>query len=193
MEKQNNILVIIDMVNGFVNFGALADKKINKITPNIIKLIDKATQKDYPIIAFRDAHSMGDEEFNIFPVHCLKGEPESDLIPELVPYRDNFYEIEKDTTNGFITPEFKEIVGKFEFDNVYVVGCCTDICVLNFVNSYLAFNKKYNRNTKIKVVEDACATFDGANHDASEMHSKAIREMEDNGAVIISLKEKIKE
>ena len=193
MANKNNVLIIVDMVNGFVNFGALADKKIDKITPNIIKLIDKSIEKDYPIIAFRDAHSLDDEEFNVFPIHCLKGEPESDLIPQLVPYRDNFYEIEKNTTNGFITPEFEDIVKRISFDNVYVVGCCTDICVLNFVNSFLAFNKKYSRDTKIKVFEDACATFDGANHDAQEMHAKAIREMQNNGAIIISLNEKIKE
>ena len=39
---KKNMLVVVDMVNGFVNFGALADNKINKITPKIIKLIESA-------------------------------------------------------------------------------------------------------------------------------------------------------
>ena len=39
------LLVIIDMINGFVKEGALADKQINNITPNIIKLIEEYIKK----------------------------------------------------------------------------------------------------------------------------------------------------
>ena len=193
MNKKKDLLIIIDMINGFVNFGALADKKINKVTPKIIDLIKKASINGTHIIAFRDAHSINDEEFNTYPVHCLKGSEESKLIPELAVYKDSMWEIEKDTTNGFVTKDFLELVRKFDFNNVYVVGCCTDICVLNFVNSYLAFNKKYNKSTKIVVVENACATFDSPSHNAKEMHDKAILEMEQNGAIIARSKENIKE
>ena len=35
------LLLVIDMVNGFVKEGALADEYINNITPNIIKLIEE--------------------------------------------------------------------------------------------------------------------------------------------------------
>ena len=193
MNEKKDLLIIIDMINGFVNFGALADKKINRVTPKIIDLIKKASINGTHIIAFRDAHSMNDEEFNTYPIHCLKGSEESKLIPELAVYKDKMWEIEKDTTNGFVTKEFLELVKKFDFDNVYVVGCCTDICVLNFVNSYLAFNKKYNKSTKIVVVENACATFDSPVHIAKDMHDKAILEMEQNGAIIARTKENIKE
>ena len=36
-----NLLVIVDMVNGFAKEGVLADPKINNVTPNIIKLVEK--------------------------------------------------------------------------------------------------------------------------------------------------------
>lgn len=193
MDGKKDLLVVIDMINGFVNFGALADHNINKITPKIIDLIKKANLSGAHIIAFRDAHSIDDEEFNTFPVHCLKGSEESKLIPELAVYKDKMWEIEKDTTNGFVTKDFLELVNKFDFNNVYVVGCCTDICVLNFVNSYLSFNKKYNKTTNIIVIENACATFDSPTHNAKDMHDKAIREMEQNGAKIVRSKENIKE
>ena len=78
-----NLLVVIDMVNGFVNFGALADKNIGKVTPTIINMMNDAKKNGLKILAFKDCHNKDDEEFAIYPPHCLKGTPESELIPEL--------------------------------------------------------------------------------------------------------------
>ena len=186
-----NLLVIVDMIEGFVNFGALADKKINKVTPNILNLIKKAKAENAKVIAFRDSHNINDEEFKIFPIHCLKGSAESQLIPELKAVEENIdLDIEKDTTNGFITKDFQEIVKNITFDNVIVTGCCTDICVLNFVTSYINFIKENNLKTKIIVIEDACYTFDGENHNAEEFHNKAITKMREMGATVKVLNKK---
>lgn len=184
------LLVVVDMVNGFINEGALADEKINKITPNIVDLIEKAKKNGDTIVAFRDCHSMGDEEFKVFPPHCLKGSRESELIPELKKYEKDMLIIDKNTTNGFVTNEFTELASKVEFDDVLVVGCCTDICVNGFVNSYLEFNKKNDKNTKIRVDASSCYTFDGEGHDAELMHKKALEQMESNGANVINLCQK---
>ena len=68
-----NLLVVVDMVNGFINEGALADKKIDKITPRVEELILRAKQKNMKIIAFKDCHTKDDIEFLSFPPHCIKG------------------------------------------------------------------------------------------------------------------------
>ena len=182
-----SLLVVVDMVNGFVNEGALADKKINKITQNIIKCIEKAKQKGIDIVAFKDCHSMEDEEFQHFPPHCLKGTNESELIPELLPYQEDMCIINKNTTNGFNTKMFRFIADTFDYDKVYVVGCCTDICVQAFVSSYLRYIKENNKQTEIIVYEDACYTFDGEKHNAQKCHERAIAEMEEIGATIKSV------
>jgi len=176
------LLVIVDMVNGFINFGALADKRINKITPNIVKLINCAKNQGVEIVAFRDCHEMGDEEFKTYPPHCLKGTEEAELIPEIKKYSNSMIIIDKNTTNGFNTKEFRKIANAIEFDKVYVVGCCTDICVKDFVTSYLNFNKINNRKTEINVIEDACYTFDNPTHNAVIAHAKAVEEMKKLGA-----------
>lgn len=181
-----NLLVVVDMVNGFVNTGALADKKINKITPNIERLIKLAKQKHIPILAFRDCHSENDPEFKLFPKHCVKGTLESELIPELKKYEKDMVIVDKNTTNGFMTQRFQQIAHVFDFDNVYVVGCCTDICVKGFVESYLKFNKANNRRAKINVIADACYTFDGPDHSAEQTHIQALHEMKNAGANIIN-------
>ena len=182
-----DLLVIIDMVNGFINEGSLADHNINKITPNIIKLIQKANEYGAPIVAFRDCHGYDDEEFATYPVHCIDGTYESEIIDELACYKDCFCEIKKDTTNGFVTKKFRSIADKNEFDNVVVCGCCTDICVEGFVKSYLAFNKQNNRKTKITVVADACYTFDGAGHDAKLCHEDSLKRMQELGANVMTM------
>lgn len=180
------ILVVVDMVNGFVNFGALADKNINKITPNIEKLIKRAKQKGIKIVAFKDCHSLGDEEFSVYPVHCLEHSLESELIPELKKYESEMTIIKKNTTNGFKTI-FSDLVKRIDFDKVHVVGCCTDICVKDFVLSYLNFIRENNKQTKIFVYEDACYTFDSNEHSAQTMHKKSLEIMREKGAKIVSV------
>ena len=187
---ERNLLVVIDMVNGFINCGALADKKINKITPNIEKLIQKAKKENTKIIAFKDTHIKGDEEFKMFPEHCVKGTKECELIPELKKYEKDMFIIEKNTTNGFITNSFTNIINNVNFDNIIVSGCCTDICVENFVISLLNFIEDNNRKTKVYVVEDACYTFDGEMHNAQKCHNESILKMENAGAKIVQQENK---
>lgn len=181
------MLVVVDMVNGFINEGALADKKINKITPNIVNLIEKAKKEGALIVAFKDCHSVDDEEFKVFPPHCVKGSRESELIPELKKYEKDMILVEKNTTNGFITEQFMNLIKTQDFDNVLVVGCCTDICVSGFVNSYLDYIKSNSSCTKVYVDNSSCYTFDGKGHDAKQMHDKAIEEMKENGAIIVNM------
>ena len=69
----NRLLVIIDMVNGFVKEGALADKEINNITPNIIKLINEFVKNKDDIISFQEGHNQNSKEFQSFPKHCVLG------------------------------------------------------------------------------------------------------------------------
>ena len=180
-----DLLVVIDMVNGFVNQGALADKKIKRIVPLIEENILKAKDKNTQIVAFKDCHNKDDKEFDIFPIHCLKGSLESELIDELLKYKEDMLIIEKDTTNGFVTTKFCDLISKNVYNNVYVCGCCTDICVQNFVESYLDYIKQNNLDTTIKVIKNGCYTFDNINHIADLEHKKSIEYMQNLGAKII--------
>ena len=61
-----------------------------------------------------------------------------------------------------------------------------------FVEGYLSFNRLLCRKTNIVVIENACYTFDGPNHNADKMHNKAIEEMREAGAKIVRVNEKEK-
>ena len=178
------LLVIVDMVNGFVKEGALADPKINQITPNIISKINEYLENSLPIISFRDCHKTNDIEFNTFPPHCIKGTSESNLIDELKPFEDYFIDIEKDTTNGYNTDAFKNYISNNTFDIIEVTGCCTDICVETFSLSLKDFFKENNIFTEIVVIENAVFTFDSPTHNAGQMHKKSIEKMRNNGIII---------
>jgi len=179
------LLVIVDMVNGFINEGALADKKIDAITPSIIKLTKRAIYRNVNIIAFVDTHQIGDEEFIHFPEHCIKGTKECELIPQLLPYANKFKIIEKNTVNGFRTKQFQKIIEKNVYDEIIVTGCCTDICVEAFVKDLLNFNKANNRSTKVIIPEYAVYTFDLPEHNALKCHKEALQRMEKQGAVVV--------
>ena len=180
------ILVVVDMVNGFINTGALADKKIEKITPIVVEMINLAKEKGIPIFAFCDCHKPNDREFESFPPHCIKGTEEANLIPEIKKFENFMYTIEKNTTNGFEGTMFKTLAAELPIEEVFVVGCCTDICVQQFVESYLDFIKSSSKSTKITVIENACYTFDNENHNAQICHNSAIHEMQKKGARIVS-------
>ena len=173
-----NLLIVVDMVNGFVNEGNLADKNINRITPNIVKKIEVALAKGDMVIAFRDCHEENDIEFNAYPKHCIKGSSESELIPELLPFKHDMIIIDKNTTNGFNTEDFKQIIKNYKFDSIEITGCCSDICVRDLTHSltkYFALNKI---DTPIKICENCIDTFNAPNHNADEVNKNVIDEFE---------------
>lgn len=180
-----NLLVIIDMINGFVNEGALADKRINLITPNIIKEIKAAEDNQTPIWFFKDEHNKNDEEFKTYPPHCLKGSQESEIIEELKPYIPSMKVVGKTTTNSFITPEFKKLIKHQVFDKITVCGCCTDICIETFVIDLLKYIQEHHLKTEVLVHENEVATFDGPTHQATKEHYIALIRMQAKGAKLV--------
>lgn len=74
----NKLLVVIDMVNGFVSSGALADPKMKRIVPKLVELIDEYLQNEEKVFFVRDAHDVGvsnaipNKNFeNIFPTENI--------------------------------------------------------------------------------------------------------------------------
>lgn len=186
----NKLLVVVDMVNGFVSEGKLADKNINRIVPNIEKLIEEAIRHGDKIVAFVDTHEKGDPEFERFPEHCLRGSRECELVPELKKYFDQMIIIPKNTTNGFNTQQFKRLVSVNDFSEIKVCGCCTDICVKDFTISALRFLRATSSRAQVKVVADACDTFGGEGHEADLVNLATLKELQKLGAIITKTKEK---
>lgn len=180
----NKLLVVVDMVNGFINMDKLSDKRINRIVPNVEKLIKDALSHGDKIVAFVDTHEKNDVEFQNYPEHCLRGTKECELIPELQKYKNQMLIIEKNTTNGFETPQFKRLIASNDFLEVKICGCCTDICVKHLTESLLRFLRITKSSTRVRVVMDACDTFEKDGHIADEVNYDSMRQLRLRGAII---------
>lgn len=157
-------LIVVDMVNGFVNEGVLHDKNIKKIVPRQLELLEEAEKKGSLIILVKDTHNKNATEFKRFgnTTHCIKGTSEAELIDELKPFeqKDNVITVEKNSTSLMESPEFREIVKQAEnLKEVNFVGCCTDICVFNGAMGLANYYDEWNRDVTINVHEDAIATY----------------------------------
>lgn len=157
-------LIVVDMVNGFVNEGVLHDKNIRKIVPRQLELLEEAEKKESLIILVKDTHNKNATEFKRFgnTTHCIKGTSEAELIDELKPFeqKDNVITVEKNSTSLMESPEFREIVKQAKnLKEVNFVGCCTDICVFNGAMGLANYYDQWNRDVTINVHEDAIATY----------------------------------
>ena len=76
MDIKDPIVFVVDMINGFIHEGALADEAINEITQNIIEVLEALDTRN---IFIADAHPPKTREFLSFPSHCVIGTRESEV------------------------------------------------------------------------------------------------------------------
>lgn len=164
LSDKNIALIIIDVINGFINDGALADRSISDIIPNITKLMKTCKKNGIPIIAFADCHSEDSAEFFAFPKHCIRGTYESD-IAEDIKKTGGYFLIEKNSTNGFSTSEFNQFLNKNpQITNFIITGDCTDICVLQFTLSLKAYFNQNNVKSNLYIPANCVQTYDSPEH-----------------------------
>lgn len=179
------LFVIVDMVNGFVEEGALADTGIRRIVPKIEDRLKKALADGDMVVAFRDCHQPNDKEFELFPPHCIKGTRESELIDSLKPYQDRMIVIDKNTTNGFNTKEFKRLIAENDFSQIEISGCCSDICVSDLTFSLAKHFAKNMIDCPIVIDEEMIDTFNGENHNADKINKQCIDSFKKIGINVI--------
>ncbi len=170
LDKDKTVLVMIDMVNGFVKKGALQSQRIASIVPEVVKLSYKCEELSIKKLVFADCHNKDSREFKSFPPHCVEGTNEKEVIEELKSI-GGYKLIEKNSTNGFIEPSFQKWLKENEtIDTFIVVGDCTDICVLQFVLSLKTHFNRLNQDSRIIVPMNGVNTYDHDTHDGDLMH-----------------------
>lgn len=174
------------MVNGFVKYGNLADNKIMGIVDNIKELIKNSDD----IVVLEDCHNENCEEFNSFPVHCVKGSGEENTIDELMEVLpSNAVFVQKNSTNGFYQLANRGLVNAKRF---VLVGCCTDICVMQLALALKTYANEQDQSIEVVMVSDACDTYDLPGHDKKEYHDNAISLMSLAGVKVMSTEQLLK-
>lgn len=181
------LLIVVDMVNGFINEGSLAAPNIKRVVPRQIELIKKALDNDNMGVAFvRDAHTSDAMEFNTYPSHCIKETTESELIDELKVFEKDSLTYLKNSTNLIFAPNIQNDLLKLKFlKRIYLMGCLSEVCILNGAIGLKTYFDELNKNIEICVYSDTIDTYDNLNHKSDEVTEKALCDMESNGIKIL--------
>ena len=151
------LLVVVDYQNDFVD-GALGFKDADKIAPRIVELINEfRNNKDEVVFTYdtHDADYLNTTEGKYLPVpHCLKGSQGWTLYPSIEPLLGDSKVFEKP---GFGSKDLGDYIAKNNFDEIYLCGLVSDICV--FSNAIIA-KASASPYARIKVVRDATSSFD---------------------------------
>lgn len=186
--NNKSVLFVVDMNNGFCKKGALASERVESIIEDIVEVIEKFKEKNMPIIAFTDCHNDDAVEFKSFPPHCIEGTAEVDIVSEIKAFEKNYTLIKKNSTNAFHEEETQKIINeliKNGYENWYITGCVTDICVKQFALTLKTYFNTKNIDMNVIIPKNCVETFDGPGHDADEMNKYSFMEMSQAGIVII--------
>lgn len=163
LEVYKGMLIVVDMVNGFVREGALHDEKIADVIPRQLELIKEAKARGDLVVFVKDTHDEDAVEFKRFggTKHCVRDTSEAQLIDEFLPLEaeDNTISIEKNSTSYMEAEKFRSLIGSLsELERVDVIGCCTDICDFNGTMGLANYFDQNNKDVNINIHLDAVAT-----------------------------------
>ncbi len=181
-EELTKLLVVVDMVNGFIKEGKMSDKDINHITPRIKSLVESFLSDEEGVAFIKDTHEVNSTEFKKYPPHCLKGTSESELISELSSYEQKSLSYEKNSTSTIFAKNFMRDIERMEsLKEVIITGCCTDICVMNLAIPLVNYFDEENRDVRVLVPQNAVETFNSDIHNRDEYNSMALKLMKNQG------------
>ena len=150
-------LIVVDMQNDFID-GSLGTKEAVSIVPKVKKKIDAARTEGREVIFTRDTHYDDYLETNegkhLPVVHCIEESKGWEISSELDASSSTI--INKNTFGytGW---------ADFDFEEVELVGLCTDICV---VSNALIIKAIYPE-IKVSVDAECCAGVTPEAHEAA--------------------------
>ncbi len=155
------LLVVVDMQNDFVD-GALGTLEAQAIVPAVVNKVRKALDEGVSIVFTRDTHHadyLDTKEGHYLPVvHCIEGTHGWEIIDELKPYADVV--INKPT---FGSTELVAYVDNGDYDDVELIGLCTNICVVS--NALLL--KAHMPELTYRLDHSCCAGVTPESHEAA--------------------------
>ncbi len=165
-----SVVLVIDMVKGFLEPGhnLYCGDESRQIIPRVHSLLNRERLRGSKILFLSDHHDPDDLEFEMFPVHCVKGTEEPQVISELSEFVTADNVIPKNRYSGFFNTPLEAKLAAEAPDKVIICGVCTDICVL-----YTASDAR-NRDYHVDVPEDCVASFNSDAHDWALSHLKHI-------------------
>ena len=163
-----NAVIVVDMLVGFLEPGhnLYCGDDSRRIIPNIVALLERETRNGARVLFVADNHDPDDLEFEMFPVHCVKGTGETRVIEELSGFEGDY--VPKNRYSAFFGTDLEDRLAALEPDKLIIVGVCTDICVM-----HTAADAR-NRDYAVEIPVDCVASFDEDAHRYALQHARNI-------------------
>lgn len=185
LDPSKTALIVIDMVNGFVKFGALSSERVKNLENCIVDLTDKCSKAGFKLLALCDCHTDISPELSAFPPHCMKNTAEAELIDSLKAY--SFEIISKNSAGALSLPEFEKwLCDNEQIENYIIAGDCTDICIYQNAVGLKARNNSNNKNCRVILPIDMIDTYDAPGHEADFLNITHICSMMLNGVEAVA-------
>lgn len=166
-------LIVVDMQNGFLKEGNLASERCLAAVPAVQAEVEAALSAGRRVVFTADTHEPEDEEFAIFPEHCVRGTKEAEVVAELADYLgdERTYHLAKRRYSALFETELEGFLHRYDIEAVRICGVCTDICVLHTTADLR------NRDLPVTVAAQATATFDAPHHPGDVAQEHALSHM----------------
>lgn len=187
-ENIRKALYMIDMNNGFVNFGNMANPKYNELVNEQLKLINKFRKENQLVNFVLEGHTNDSIEFDSYPSHCVLGTKEAELIPEFIDEqnKENTRTYYKNSINGMLNRNLQDdIKNQDNLNEIVIGGVCADLCVMDFARTFSRYLDEINRRAKIFVVENTIDTYDSLDHNREEWMDISKKVMTQAGIIMV--------
>lgn len=157
------LLIVVDMQKDFID-GSLGTDEALEIVDNVASYIEKCEKDGFDIVFTRDTHGedyMDTQEGKKLPViHCIKDTEGWQIDKKLRKYAEGKLIFDKPT---FGSVKLMNYVTEKGYDEIHLLGLCTDICVIS--NAMLV--KAALPEARICVVESCSAGVTPESHKIS--------------------------
>lgn len=186
LKETKELLIVVDMVNGFLKEGALADPKMERITSEVVRLVKLYLNKQNKMVAFiKDSHHENSLEFKKFPIHCLEGTSESELIDELKPFESDALSYKKNSRSAIFAKGFmNDIIQMENLTKIIITGVCLDLCDLDLSLPLMNYFDQIDKDVEIVIPLNAVDTYDSDFHDREEYIDTACKILKQEGIKI---------
>ena len=154
-----------DMIVGFCDSGNLASARVDAITDPVTDVFRRAHDLGVRhFVLMQDTHDPHAPEFDAWPIHCVRGTAEAEMIPELkaLPFSDRFTIVEKNSLHPALETAFDPWIDAHpELRTAIVVGDCTDLCVYQLaMHLRIRHNARNIAGVRVVVPANAVDTYD---------------------------------
>jgi biuret amidohydrolase len=163
------VLIVVDIQRGYgmsaEQMGITLMDGASQMISRAERLVEAARAAGIPIVFFQEAHRPGGVDFGREldgdeGVHCVEGDPGTELWPTLTP-QEGEYGIAKRRYSCFFGTDLEILLKGLRASTLILIGGLTDVCI------HYTFADGHQHDYHMRVVSDCVIGSSQARHEAS--------------------------